>query len=62
MSTESVVPQQSYTIYHILYTVYNILHVDENLDYQDQHESNDQKITLSLSKMVFDQDSLGLVF
>ena len=36
---------------------YYILQVDEILDYQDQYESDGQKITLSLSKMVF--DSLG---
>ena len=62
LSTESVVHQQSYTVYDIQYIIYYILHVHEILDYQDQHESNDQKITLSLLKMVFDQDSLGLVF
>ena len=49
----------SIVVHAIHYIIYYILHVHEILDYQDQHESNDQKITLSLSKMVFDQDSLG---
>ena len=52
LSTESLVQQQSYTVLQ-----YYILQVDEILDYQDQYESNGQKIPLSLSKMVF--DSLG---